>query len=562
MKVSEERLAEYNGRMNDWIAKQGLIFQLTHGGTGLGGRPPIIGSLIRAVISLILLTLFAAVAYVGFLFWKASGDQLPKELNAGIADGLNVEKVTAAGFDRTLSSGEYKQVMAQGNEDTFFNHFDARNVTFQMSPTSGLFGDWDARALQIGELKVAVKAGEANDEEASRSWQSLFQVRPSFTFTRIEVSKATFSWGYSSPATWGSIIESTLVANRKDGGWDLEFRGGSFSHGIFRDFHIEELLVSLDEKEGFEITKATLRLGKGTFSWSAKMSSGGASPLLKIDGNFDQLPIAAFLPRGLLSFVNGTFSGELEGEGSINDTDGICFQIACQPSSRESVYLTKEFTLLRLLSHLDPQRSYRKLPFNAGSFQLTTKGTTLEFSEIELAATEKESSKVIARLQGNLSTRPATLEDLEDNEFLIGDSDETTGATIGTQPELSPLTTNRANLGARILNQFGTLQFQNPHRELIYLTRDADNEELKKKRISLLPRRRFRMPFTVDGEVRLAIPGTAFEETIPLPQVALEDQEEGLRWIAIQLQGFIPQSSSNLSDQWEQALEEVEQEGL
>ena len=120
MKLSDERLAEFNGRMNDWISKQGLIFQLTHGGTGLGGRPPIVGSFIRAIASLTLLALLAGFGFLAFLFWKATGDELPKQCQKGIAQRLSIEKVTANGFERTLSSGSFKQILAVGDDDSFY----------------------------------------------------------------------------------------------------------------------------------------------------------------------------------------------------------------------------------------------------------------------------------------------------------------------------------------------------------------------------------------------------------------------------------------------------------
>ena len=559
MKLSDERLAEFNGRMNDWISKQGLIFQLTHGGTGLGGRPPIVGSFIRAIASLTLLALLAGFGFLAFLFWKATGDELPKQCQKGIAQRLSIEKVTANGFERTLSSGSFKQILAVGDDDSFYNHLDARNISFQMGPLNGLFGDWDAKKLKINELNIALKAGEADQQRAQNSWQSFFKERPSFTFAQIEISKATLTWGYTSAATWGSIIDSELKANRILDGWSLKFKGGTFSQGIFRDFTIEELLVELTTDGDFEVTKATLAKGEGTFHWSGKMTSGGAQPTFEMTGQLSQIPVDTFLPRGLLTTVNGTFSGDLSASGSTNNSDGISFKIQARPEGEEGIYLTKELTLLRMLSHLDPQRSYRKVPFNQGTFQIETKGKSITFSEIDLASQAKETSKTIARLKGQFSAKPAEQEDLDLESLFLNQTIGNASETIGAPNNQENNTQSQINFGHQILRQFKTFQFRNPHLELVHFTKDTEGEDLIKERIELAPRRAFRVPHRLEGSVELAVPGTAFESSNQLPQVDPDDDQNGLRTISLDLNGLVIRSSQNLAEQWEEAMEDTNQ---
>lgn len=558
MKVPDERLAEFNGRMNDWIAKQGLLFQLTHGGTGLGGRPPIIGALLRTLISFTLLLLLAAFGYGAFLFWKATGDELPRTLKVGISEGMRAEELKAVGFKRTLGSGRYKQILVQGSPNSFYNKLEVRNANFPMEPLDGLFGTWNAKTLSFGELEIALKAGEANDERANSSWQSLFEERPSFSFSKIEATSTTLSWGYSAPATWGNIIDSQLVANRTTEGWSLLFRGGTFSQGIFRDCQIEELKVELNAEEGFSVPSARLLIGDGSFEWSAKMVSGGASPELQIEGKLTQIPLNHFLPRGLLAAVSGTFSGELTASGSINDAKGIRFQIAGQAEGPEGIYLTKEFPALGMLSHLDPNRSYRKLAFNQGSFQLNTNGDELAFSDINLQAHDSESSQVVSVLRGNFLTRPTTAKDLSNESVLLKELEQNSSETIGAAPQSSEGL--EASLETEILERFRSLQFDNPHQELFYFTKDSSGEELLKNRLDLTPRRTFRMPHLAEGELELAVPANAFANSIQLPMVTATQDWPDLRWFKIDLNNLILRSSKNLTDKWEKALEDAIEE--
>lgn len=556
MKLSQERLAEFNGRMNDWISKQGLIFQLTHGGTGLGGRPPIIGSIIRSILSISILALVGVLGYGGYLFWRASGDELPKQFSKGIAASLNVEKVEALGFERDLNSGSYKSLLAQGDDDSFFNGLEVRGVSVPMGLLNGLFGEWDAKTLTIDELNIALKAGDADSERARQSWQSLFQVHPSFTFSKVEAQNVNLTWGYSSPATWGSLLGSEFLATRTETGWDLRFRGGAFSQGIFRHFQVEEITVELDQEGGLKIPSAQMSMDNGTFNWSGEMSSGGASPTFAINGELNNIPIHAFLPRGLLTIIDGRFSGQLTASGSTNTSDGISFQVQALPEGAEGIHLTKELPLLRMLSHLDPQRSYRKIPFTRGSFKIETKGSDIRFDEIDLSSIEEDSTEIFARLQGSFKARPSTPEDLKSEALIFEEVDEEiTSGTIGAAPDTAKI----ANFGDEILKNFRLLQFTNPPQELLYITMDEKGEELPKKRLDLLSRRKFRVPFVLEGEVNLAVAKSAFEKVGELPSVSIAEDEPDLRWIHIPLETIVVRSTKKLSDEWEQAMEEKEE---
>ena len=569
MKLSDERLAEFNDRMNNWISKQGLVFQLTHGGTGLGGNPPIIGSIIRSLLSILILALIAALAYGGYLYWKVSGDKLPEQLQKGIAAGLGAEElqVTATGFERDFNSGSYKKVIAKGNESTFYNHLEARNLKFQMEPLNGLFGDWEALNIDIGEAKISIKAGEADDQRAETSWQSLFFERSHFSFQSLRIKKATLSWGYSSPATWGSIVDSELIAERTPQGWKLKLKGGKFSQGIFRNFAIKEIKAELDKEQGLLIPEASLLAGKGTFTWSGNMTSGGASPNFKFQGSLTKIPVAQFIPRALMKIVNGSFTGSLAAEGSTNNSDGIAFTLQAQPDQATGIYLTKELSLLQILSHLDTKRTYRKVLFNHGSFTIKTKGDSLEFQDIQLSSQEDESGPVLAKLKGNFTARPVSKDELEQESHIFADISKNTSETIGITPELGLDTNDKFQ--EEIRRFFHHLQYAHPHLEVSYFEKDEkiakDTLSPNKEKITvgqtyldLTPRRSSRIPFILDGEVELAVSTNIFETIPQLPNVLPLEEGAQFRWIKIPLTSLVERSTDSVNHMWEKALETEE----
>lgn len=571
MKISDERLAEFNDRMNDWISKQGLVFQLTHGGTGLGGNPPIVGSIIRTILSIVLLLLLAALGYSGFLFWKASGKELPKQLRKGIASGFGVEEVIASGFKRDFSSGKYKEIIAKGNQETFFNHLAARKLDFSMEPLDGLFGTWETQAINIEEAQIALKAGAPDSEQASKSWQSIFHQRPDFSFQTLTVKKASLSWGYTSSATWGSIVDSQLTASRTSEGWNLIFKGGKFSQGIFRDFKIVKLEVELDPEKGLSIPEAEMKADEGTFTWSGKMLTGGASPTFEAQGQLTRIPLAKFLPPALLKVVNGNIDATFTATGSTNNEDGICFTLHGKPESENGIFLTKELNLLRMLSHLDAKRSYRKIPYNLGSFILETKGNTLDFKDLSLTSQDIESKFILSKIKGNFRARASTKEDLQEETLALQIASNNASETIGS----SPLQEQKSakDFEKEILNVFEKLQFKNPHMEISYFEKTSSaekfgtphnikNREEKKQiigrtHLSLTPRRLARSPFLLEGEVQLAIPHVAFKEIPSLPNLSPIEPGSHLQWVQIPLNSLVLRSTDQLTIKWEEAMEEL-----
>ncbi len=50
MSIDPERLNAFQTRMNEWVSGQGLLFQLSHGGTVQGGKSAFFAGMMRLVV--------------------------------------------------------------------------------------------------------------------------------------------------------------------------------------------------------------------------------------------------------------------------------------------------------------------------------------------------------------------------------------------------------------------------------------------------------------------------------------------------------------------------------
>ena len=320
------------------------------------------------------------------------------------------------------------------------------------------------------------------------------------------------------------------------------------------------MLVELTEDGSLKVTEAKFSLNQGILQCSGEMLTGGSKPTFAFEGKFTALPLSAFLPQGILALVNGTISGEFSASGSTNDSDGICYHITGRPNGSDGIILTKELVLLRMLSHLDPLRSYRKVTFNEGSFKLETKGNVLTFSEVDLSSQDADTSQQVSQLRGDFVARPTTKEEIEREVYTLDSSTSNssdTSETIGaTEPDEMSLE-EQAVFANSIITQHKTVQFLNPPRELYFFTKDSAGKDLIKQRLDLTPRRTFRFPYVVEGQLDFAVPTSAFQNTPSLPGVSPHEDNPDLQWLQINLNNMIQASTKQLSNQWEEALNEA-----
>ncbi|MDP0489581.1 MAG: hypothetical protein Q7Q71_00855 [Verrucomicrobiota bacterium JB023] len=552
MNLPEEKITDFNERMNEWIAGQGLLFQLTHGGTGLGERPSIVAQMMRMLLTLLALVVVAALAYGGYLVWRVNGSGFAKELSAGIGEQLGAEDITARGFNRKGKKGTYYQVLAEGNEDTFYEHLEARRVEFKMSYFDGLFGEWDGQTLRVASLFAHLKSGGIDDEHARTAWQSLFSESDTFKFNRFEVGSANFSWGYNSPATWGSIIDASLLGTREDDGWRLILKGGKFSQGIFDHLDIVRLEARLHPEQGLSIEEAELEMNGGQIKWQASVVEGIANPRFEGSGTLTEVPINRFLPLALRDRFDGTVSGTMTLGGYSNSSQGIHYELELSPGAK-GIGLTHEIPLLRLLTALDKENTYRKVVFNEGGFLVSTEGEGLTISEIDLKVVNQETELVLNELKGSLQSRPGRLDEINLNETVLQQADQAglTAASINDssnefvadsvrliyanhQPETPP---TRLELKAETVDENG-------------VTQEVDFPFLEPRARDFL-----RTPHILSGDLTFSLLSNAMDEFGSLPQLKAVEGSPEKKVISLSLSEMDFQATTTLSEKWESALQ-------
>ncbi|MEM9081209.1 MAG: hypothetical protein AAGC74_11010 [Verrucomicrobiota bacterium] len=548
MKISEERLADYDGRMNDWIASQGLLFQLTHAGTGLGHGSVVLGSIFRAFILLLLVAILALLAVGGYFFYQSRGGALSDNLTAKLRQELGDNEAQIRGFKRAGDTGSFYQILAEGNTNTFFELLEARRLDFKMGLLSGIVGDWDAGTISAESLMVDLKAGAVSHDAAQSAWNSLFETPDGFSFSKFACKDTNLSWGYSSPSSWGSITSSLATGLRKGDVWNLTFRGGYFSQGCFRNLSIIKLEVELHKNGGLVIPSAEMQWGEGKVVWNASVTEGTASPELAGEGTLLNVPTDFFLPQSLARLVEGTLNGNFQISGTPNNADGLRFDFEPTLSRETPLSLTNEIPIFQMLSALDNENSYRKVNFNKGELRFSSFANRLEFSRIDLIARDSEDTEDFVKLRGNFSARPITTDELARNYFSRSSRDESTSATIG-EARNTTLDDNNS-----ILTLFNDHQYKNGVPQIILRAEDEDGNDLPQKFLVKERRRKVDWPFVLEGNLEIAVPQSALQHGVELSGLLEPDQGNNLQWVDIPLNTLSTLTTHSLFDQWEKEL--------
>lgn len=550
MTFSEERLSEFNARLNQWIGRQGLLFQLTHGRAILGEKGYLFGLILRIFITLLAFFAVIGFGYFGYRYFQVSGKNFGTVLVPSIEEALDVPDVYSSGYNRSSDVGQFRQLMAEGTSETFFNVFELKNVSFLMPPAQVLFGDWKAGSIRADSLNLSLKAGAVSDEAAQSAWSQFFKDVEGFSFDRFEVNDTNLSWGYRTSSTWGGIRNSRLQASRIEDRWNLRFSGGTFSHGIFRNFELRKLNASLTKQGSLKITEVDMGLGQGQVAWNANVVSGISQPQFEGKGTFSSIPTTAFFPKEINQNLGGTLSGSFHFSGSTNDVDGIIFDIDVQLDGvRDQLFLTHELPLLRLLSALDSENSYRKASFNAGGFKVNVKGDEWSVQDIDLFTSgDVIETNSNCKLLGEILIRPPSTQELLE-QFSDLDS-------LKRMQELDNIyeITNFQEVDRRILQTvFRDVQYTQPPTKLEFITTDNDGNELERPFIEEEARRQIRFPSFLSGHLKLGVPKGGLENASSLPGM-LPSDEESHQLIEIPLSYLETELTKELTDEWDAQL--------
>ena len=555
MQVNQKKLDQFQTRMSAWVAGQGLLFQLSHGGRGASSA--IMGWVTRITLRLSILLAVGAVLLYGYLMRKPFSPSFGESLQLAVQEGLGAESVEMGPTGRKEGQLDLSSLEMEGSEGAFFDRLRARNIKTRMRILSGTAGVWRGEVVSAEQLDVKVKSGsERLDSE--KVYGAIFHEGEGFSFDRVEVEDATISWGYSA-STAGGIRNTRLSGKRNETGWRLKMKGGTFSQNWLKDLTIESLECQISN-EGVQIVDAQFSKGEGKMVLAGRVRGPVVDPQVELSGNMKGFPLAGCLQSEVAAVLNGRVSGEVQLGGSPYGASGITVSAQIVMAPGDEIIVTDEIELLDVISLVDRYRSYKKIRFRSGGFNLETGKNVAVISDIRLEAKDH------ARLEGGLlSRRPS---DKEISRAIFETESGRDGGSPGPQEQgtldgqkwLNPVlrdTTVDGNLEEGAATpEFNLADAARAARSVsdsgetirTIFQSEVFGEEVQQREEAARAAYR-RIPY-LEGEVRMGLNARAFEEkrSPALAQMFPVEEGSGLRWLRIRLDQSLPFAGADLAE--------------
>ena len=262
-------------------------------------------------------------------------------------------------------------------------------------------------------------------------------------------------------------------------------------------------------------------------------------PQFDLSGDFRNLAIEDVLRIDgfeVREFVEGRITGNLKITGSTNQHINI--EGSARLNEGDQITIRERWTILKAISIIDTQRTFRRVDFDSGSFKFSSSEGGLKIEELSLGA------KDTAKLQGNIETRlPTQKEAAEKLEITLteGFSSDLTDTSSAQKLEDERVSLrNAADRGDRDDDL-------NIDRSLTDLP-DMDETRMSANELEEARLRAEMRVHRINGFLKLAIPATAFDSNENLAGLYPAD-EEGWRWIEIALEETsFPEISSKANE--------------
>ena len=417
--MDSEQLNNFNERLGQWVSNQGFWFQIRYSmsGSGLKGRAMI--HLLRLGFRLLMFLLIAAVGGWVYLVKRTETTRFQERMRDDLLTSLSANELEIRGGRRMQQQFEVSRMAAQGGAETFFTTMEAHNIRFKMGLLDGLAGIWHPGIISIARLDLDLRAGTDDPESARKLSDALFRKSAKVNVNSFVVADATVRWGYSD-RTEGAIEGSVMNVQRTDSGWRMTIKGGLFHQNWLSKLEIVSMMVVCDAK-GLLFEKAELKQGESTVSFSGLRLTGGERPQVAGTVKIRHLNLEWILPVGAKRFIEGSISGDFRVFGSTNSADGIGFEGQVVLDGNDVITLRDQIYLLKAFSVVDYSRSYHRVDFREGVFQLKTIHSGMEMTGVRMKAED------LFSLEGNMSVRLPTQEEIQ------------AATAQGTDVESSPL---------------------------------------------------------------------------------------------------------------------------
>ena len=403
--MDSEQFNHFNERLNQWVSNQGFWFQIRYSMSGSGFKGWAVFQLLRLGFRLLIFLVIMAVLGLVYLVKRTDSASFRTGMRQDLQAGLSAAELDILNGRRTQGQYDMTRLASQGGADTFFTTLEARNIRFKMGLLDGLAGVWQPGIVSVGRLNIDLRAGTDDADSARKLSEALFRKSAKVEVNAFEVADATVRWGYSD-RTEGAIESSAMNIQRTDNGWRMSLRGGLFHQNWLNKLEIVNMVVECDP-DGLVFEKAELKQGASTVNFSGLRVTGGERPQVSGTVRIHHLGLEDMLPAGAKRFVEGSLSGNFRVFGSTNSSDGVCFEGQVVLDGSDVITLREQIYLLKALSVVDFSRSYHRVDFRDGVFQLKTQHSGMELTGVKLKADN------LLTLEGNMSVRLPTQEEIQ-----------------------------------------------------------------------------------------------------------------------------------------------------
>ena len=539
--MDAERSQSFNDRLSHWVASQGFWFQLRHSLSG-GGWSGAFFHLLRLGLRLLIVALIVGAGFAVYLMKRVETDEFRVGLENRFAEAMAAEAAKISDFRRSGGKALIRRIGARGGPESFYQSFEATNLSFSMGLMDGLSGSWDAEVVDIGILDIELKGGASSPEAAKQAAALVLGRHPGFSIRGFEVSRARISWGSKDtwkrtgvPASYGEINNSKLSASRLGDDWRMIFEGGTFSQNWIRGYEIQRLSMVLSS-EGLRVESGELRNGESRIEFRDVQVSGGEYPEFSGRIALKKVPLGEVLPDRYIELVDGTFSSELTLSGSSNSSSGVQMKGKVVLGDDDSIILRNRIPLLDALNQVDVFHAYKKVELTEGSFTMETGGGKLAISDIELEA------RGLLRMKGGFEARYPS------HEEIVADLGAAPGtnmqsilvqeAAIDDAPGITLKQAGKAVASEDEDDEDEANRFFAEMAEDRQQRRETEvDQQLRHQRSEALYRARRMLRFS--GEVQLQIPGDAFENSAALHQRYPVEPESGRIPLVVPIRGIM-----------------------
>lgn len=517
----QQRLSEYQNRVSEWIGGQGILFQLRYAKT-VGSR-----SLVKNLGSLIVRFLIIAVllAGIGYFLLKRhfSSDGYQENITNQLSAALGAMTVEAKGFSRKQGSGSFRDLEVEGGETSFFFNAKFDNLSAPFAYLTGVTEGWAPDTVKISKANVSLKAG-GTEEEMSAAFSRVIESLAGDGISLIRIKDFSCDWGYSK-LTHGRIENTDFRGILENGRWKVTMKGGKLWQNWLYGFSIDEAELLIDE-DGIVFDSLSVSLGSGRLDLAGRISGPIETPEFDLKGEFSSLPVEKLIMVDGVNtreYIEGTISGQLAIGGSTNRRIKISGEAAL--AEVDMITIRERWSLLKAISIIDNERTYRRISFKEGSFKFSTEGGGLEVSEINLLA------KDTAKLAGGFVTKLPSQEEAAERlgiSLTDGFSSDYTDKSSAQKLEDDRMSLRNAAGGG------GRVDDISLDESTLRGLSNRDKEQLSAKELEGLRLQEEMKIHRINGKLRLAVPKAAFQNNQNL-SVLYPADTEGWRWILMDL---------------------------